>query len=454
MRDILVVSIVLVSMVVAFRRPHHGMLIFIAFGILNPHSFTWGFARDFPLAQLVAIATIAGYALSREPKKLPFQREVWLLLGLWVLFCVSTAFAYIPYRDWVSDSALTRFTYVTKILLMVFLSMAILNTKERVQMIMKVLALSIGFFAVKSGFWSIATGFTDIVWGPDRTFLSANNSIGLALAMNVPFLFYLIKVESNPWMRRLMWVMLGFSFPAVIGTFSRGAWLGIAAAVGLILFRSRYKVLIALGALIFTLVFLPLLTIDVLPERVQQRFDALVNYEEDASAVSRFWNWELCWRVGLANPLTGEGFNYYRLEIYPQYFPEFIEKYGNRKAWSCHSMWFTIWGEHGIVAFLVWIGLLVSSFVSLNTIARFSRRNKDLEWMMYYAWMLQISFVVYMIVGTFLDTAYFDVFYQLVAVVVLLKEHMHRVVRSWHMEGASQISSRPYSRRRAFVPVG
>ena len=203
MRDIALVILVFGSVVVAIRKPAYGMLLFVAFGIINPSSFAWGFGRSIPVAMIMAVATLAGYVVSPEPKRFPRQREVWMLLGLWFLFVVSTAFAYFPYNFYFSDTALSEFILVSKILVMVYLSMALLNTKERVQLLIKVVALSIGFFAIKGGVFGILSGGSQLVYGPEGSFLYANNSIGLALAMNVPLLYYLIQLESKPWMRWL-----------------------------------------------------------------------------------------------------------------------------------------------------------------------------------------------------------------------------------------------------------
>ena len=60
-----------------------------------------------------------------------------------------------------------------------------------------------------------------------------------------------------------MWIMLGMSVPAIVCTFSRGAWLGLAAAIGLILIKSKYKVLIGIGGaacVLSVMLFLPFLT--------------------------------------------------------------------------------------------------------------------------------------------------------------------------------------------------
>lgn len=412
------------------------MLLFVAFGILSPQGFTWNFGRSLPVSMIMASATLVGYLVSPEPKQFPRQREVWMLLGLWLLFMVSTAVAYVPHRGWASDAALEKLIHVSKIFVMIFLSMSILYTAERVQLLMKAIALSIGLLAMKGGFFGIITGGSQLVWGPEGSFLYANNAIGLAMAINVPLLYYLIQVESSRWLRRLMWVMLVLSVPAIICTFSRGAWLGMIAAIGLILLKSKYKFFVGISGavgVLFIIAFLPFLaSSDILPERVQTRLDQLINYEEEGSAVSRFWNWEGCKRVGLANPLTGEGFDYYSPLIYVKYYPEFIEKYGQGKVWSCHSMWLTVLAEHGIVAFLLWIFLLLSCFLSLRKIHRFSKKVDGYQWMGAYASMIEVCLVVFMIVGTFLDVAYFDVYYQIIAVVILLKESMYRVVRTWH----------------------
>jgi len=54
----------------------------------------------------------------------------------------------------------------------------------------------------------------------------------LALVMNIPLLYYLLKTETITWLRWLIKAMLLFSFPAVVCTYSRGAWLGLAMVTG------------------------------------------------------------------------------------------------------------------------------------------------------------------------------------------------------------------------------
>jgi putative inorganic carbon (HCO3(-)) transporter len=156
------------------------------------------------------------------------------------------------------------------------------------------------------------------------------------------------------------------------------------------------------------------------------RYETLVNYEQDESAEARLWSWEFCKRVGLARPFTGGGFDFYTPDAYQTYFPEFVDYWSHKLTrvlyWSCHSMWLTVLGEHGLLAFFLWIALLACCFLSFRRMRSDAARYPELGWLLPYAQMLQIGFVVYMISGTFLDVAYFDVFFQLIGVVISANE--------------------------------
>jgi probable O-glycosylation ligase (exosortase A-associated) len=418
MRDILLIAVVFGGCLIALFRPPFGILLFTFLGFFNPHSMTWGIGRTVPLSLLVAVCTIVGYVIWSEPKQFPKQRELLLLVTLWCLFGISTLFA-ISQTD-----AIPKYIFVSKIFLIVVLSTAIMTTKNRVLSLLRVIALPIGFFAAKGGFFAIITGGNHIVYGPDPSFLAANNSIGLAMAMNVPLLAYLAKIENRQWLKQIMRAMLVLSYPAVVCTYSRGAWLGLAMATFLIVFKSRHRFVTAAATGIVIAILIPLLS-HLAPTRLTQRYDTLANYEKDASAESRFWNWEFCRRVGTARPLTGGGFDFYSIRLYATYYPEFLERWPG-KFWSCHSMWLTVLGEHGIVGFLLWLALMFSALVSLRRIRAYASSDAQFAWMSECADALQGGLVAFMVVGTFLDTAYFDMYYFLIGIVVIMKEMIRR----------------------------
>lgn len=414
MRDIILVGIVLVASLVAIRRPVFGILAFLVFGIINPQGMVYGSGRFLPLAMITAIGTLLGYLLCSEPKWFPRHREMVLLLALWATFAISTPLAVYP------SLAYDHLVLTSKILFMTFMTMLIINSERRLQLLMKTIALSLGVLGFKAGLFAIATGGSQMVYGPEMGFLSANNSIGLALAMNVPLLVYVLNREQNKYLQWFIRGMIVLSYPAVVCTFSRGAWIGLAAATALLVLKGKRKVM-----MVTVLSLVALLAVPYLPERVSNRYDDLRNYQEENSAQSRLWNWEFCQRVGLANPLHGGGFDFYSLESYARFYPEFLERWPG-KVWSCHSSWLTILGEHGIPAFLLWIALLISCLLSLRRLGAYGRAHPDQEWVGPFVNTTQIALLTYMIVATFLDAAYFDIFYELIAAVVIAKALVRR----------------------------
>ncbi len=421
MRDVLIITSILACAFWAMQRPVVGIYSFVGFSILNPHSYAWSWAQSFPFALILAISVVTGMVFSREKLNFPKQREVTLLLSLWVIFGLSTVDAVLPDRGIPSSVALDKFIYVSKIFFMVFLSMILVNTTEKLKWLMRVIAVSIGLYAAKSGLFSLATGFSHMVWGPERSFLYANNAIGLAMGMNIPILFYLIKLEKSVWFRQALWAMLFLSYPAILATFSRGAWLGLGLATILLFPSTKAKIWVVAGSILALLIISPILSSDWVPERVASRFDQLVNYEEEASAQSRFWSWKTCTLVGVSNPFLGEGFNFYSPEVYRKYYPEFRDHYGENKVWSCHNAWLTILAEHGIIAFLVWVCLVISTILSSRKFRKTAGENLQGWYFHQYGQMFRGSLLVYCLVGVFYDAAYFDLFYQIIGALVIAK---------------------------------
>ena len=141
-RDVLVTAAILGSLPFCFVRPWIGVLMWIWFGVIGPHTLVWGFAYSYPFAQLIAIATLAGIPFTPDSKSLPRSRETYILLALSAVFTVTTAFSMYP------DEAWDQWTKVAKMLLFTFLGMVFLQDRGRLRYLAVVLALSLGFFGV------------------------------------------------------------------------------------------------------------------------------------------------------------------------------------------------------------------------------------------------------------------------------------------------------------------
>src|SRR5262245_55448793 len=323
MRDTILVSAVFIAALIGFRRPAFGMLTFAFLGFFNPPAYMWSFGRTLPLSQVVAISTILGVFLSSGRKMLPNQRETWILILLWGTFAFSSIFAFYP------DEAYRRLIGVSKILLMIVLAMVVIISEERLHSLVRVIGYSLGFYGLKGGIFAVLSGGGYIVYGPEESFLEANNSIGLALVMNIPVLLYLLKTERQKWLRWLLKGMLLFSYPAIVCTYSWWAWLGMVMVTILSVLKSRRKFLtVAFAGLVA--VILQNVVPQIAPDRLAHRYDQLVDYKDEGSAQSRFWNWEFCRRIGMARPLTGGGFNFSSIENYERFYPEFLMQWPDK----------------------------------------------------------------------------------------------------------------------------
>jgi probable O-glycosylation ligase (exosortase A-associated) len=410
MRDVVLLIIVSLATLATLRRPLIGVLTYAFLSVFSPQSFTWGFARTLPFSQLIVVSTILGIFISGDRKAFIFGREISLLVLLWIAFGVSTLAALYP------ESAFERYLYVSKVFFMLLVSTIVVNSEEKLHSLVCVIGYSLGLYALKAGLFSVVTGGSQTVYGPDSNFLAANNSIGLALAMNIPVLIYLLRKEQKPWRKWLLRTMLLLTYPAIICTYSRGAWIGMVIVTLLSVLKSKKKfVMVTAAGLV--VVMLQAILPKISPERLLNRYDELVNYEDEASAQSRFWNWEFCARVGMARPLTGGGFDFYTIESYAKFYPEFQERWPG-KVWSCHSMFLTVFGEHGAVGAAIWLALLVSVMLRLRSLRWYGRQNRK-QSLIDFVDMAQGALVAYLVVGVFLDAAYFEIFYYLIAFVII-----------------------------------
>jgi hypothetical protein len=85
-------------------------------------------------------------------------------------------------------------------------------------------------------------------------------------------------------------------------------------------------------------------------------------------------------------------------------------------------MWMTTWAELGIPGFVIWISLMLSCLVSLHRLKVRAKTRADTAWIVPYADMIQAAFVGFMVSGTFVDNAYFEFYYFVIAATIILKE--------------------------------
>ena len=393
MRDILVTFLIFAWLPFVLARPWLGVILLAVLDYLNPHRYAWGFAREMPFYFIVAIVTTAAVFLTKDRWRIPRTRETYLLITLLALFTVTTIFAFYPPLAW------DQWLKVVKVIYPIFLTLVLINSREKLSYLVLAIALSFGLIGLKGGIWWLSSGGGHRVYGPDGTLYGDNNHIGLALNMTLPFIVAAIRQADRTFLRTFLKVCFGFTLVGIIGTYSRGAFVTLGVVLFLLLITSRHKILAAL-MLVVGLAFIT----DYIPEMWFSRMESIQEYEQDKAAMGRIRAWEDGVAIANDRPLIGGGFGAFRYAYT-----------------GSHSGYIGILGEHGYVTLAVWLSLLFGTMWALGRLRRQAAGAPELAWVQDYARMFQVSLVAYAVGGAFLNVGYWGFFYHLVGMTAILK---------------------------------
>jgi putative inorganic carbon (hco3(-)) transporter len=413
LRDYLVLAIILFSVPVALVSPYYGVLMWSWLAYFNPHRYAWGMAREFPVAIVIAIPTLIGAVFATKNRRI-FTRETIVLCMLWLWFVATTVYvrATPAFAGHLAD-ANDHLQEVSKILLMTFVTILLVTSKEKLRILVLVILASFGIRALVATVFFISTGGQYKIWGPEGTFLADNNDFALGLNMTIPMFFFMARAEPRKWMRVFLRVLMVCVAISVIGTYSRGGLIGLGAVTLGLLAKSRRKVL---SLSLVAVAMFCLLTFATL--QWKERMGDFLHGDLDQSAESRLSVWHAGWNLVQDYPFTGGGFGVYTdPSVIVRYLPDSAP---DSEMHGPHSIYFQILGEQGFVGLGLFLLLLGVCGLRLWRIRRLSRQYDALAWAAPYADMFAITLLAYMLNGATLGRAYFDFFYEIVGCVVIL----------------------------------
>lgn len=416
MRDIAVMSIVLMLAVVALRRPWIGVMLWLWVSLMNPHRFTYGFAYDAPVAMIAALATLVGFLMSRD-KSSPFKA---LPVALFVIFTVWVTISWLMGLD--PKDQFSQWDKVMKVNFMVIVCLMLIRTREQILVLAWVLTLSVALLSIKGGLFTVINAGSYRVWGPPGSWIEGSNEFAVATIMTIPLLRFLQLQVTNKWLSRGLTVAMLLAAASALGSYSRGALLAIVAMTIVLWWRGKNR-----GRNGLILLCLGLVMIAAMPENWSNRMDTIQTYEEDASALGRISAWWVSWNLALSYPF-GVGFNIARPELFLVHSPYGMQ-YGTPVA---HSIWFQVMGHHGFIGFIIFLGLWASTWFCAAGLRRAARGDPSIKWVGDLGAMAQVSIVGYCVGGTFLQLAYYDFPYYVMALVVLT--HAWVRARAWETE--------------------
>jgi probable O-glycosylation ligase (exosortase A-associated) len=347
-----------------------------------------------------------------------------ILFVLWMILTTLFAFDTV-----VATEYLAR---VLKIELFAFLTIYLITDKEKLLSLLWVTVASLAFYGVKGGIFTVSGGGIDWVLGPEGSFIGGNNEIALALIMTVPLMFFLLSQLEKPWMRYAMMGAIFLTALAIVGSQSRGAFIGVIAMSGFLWLKSRHKILVGL-----LIVAIAITVMMLMPDTWWERMESIRHYQQDASAMGRINAWWTAWNVASDN-LLGGGFKMFTMLTFHLYAPNPLDIH------DAHSVYFQVLGEHGFIGLGLFLLLGLATWLRCGQMIRLARKNPELKWAADLASMLQVSLLGYAVSGAFLGLAYFDYYYHLIAITLI----------TWSLvrQSAPASSVRVRGRRQPLVP--
>lgn len=399
LRDLLMLTIVCAGALYALRQPWVGAMMWTWVSLMHPHQqFTYA-AASWPVAQIVAIGTLLGLLLTKD-RRSPLDRPAYwalLLFTLWITLTLPFSLNF--------SSAVGLWERSIKIFLMLFVTIALIDTKRKLHVFVWVCALSIAFYGVKGGVFTIVHQGAGRVWGPGG-FIGGNNEVALAIVMVIPLLRYLQLQATSRWVRHGLTGVMILCALGALGSHSRGALVAIAAMVLALWVKSRGKLMG--GALMLCT---GLLALSMMPEHWWDRMDTIRLYQEDDSALGRLNAWAFAWNLA-ADRFIGGGFNIYSPDLFAIYSPDPM------RVHAAHSIYFQALGEQGFPGLVLFMSIGVFVWLDARRLIRLGKADaKNFGWAADLGRMVQVSMIGYATGGAFLSLTYWDMPYNIMAMI-------------------------------------
>jgi probable O-glycosylation ligase (exosortase A-associated) len=337
-----------------------------------------------------------------------------VLLLVWIN--VTTFYALVP------DAAVIKWDRTLKVIGFAILTAQMLSTRARLEAFMWVLVLTVGYFALPGAIKTILSGGGSaiaagiVVVAEEGSFFGDRVEFSVVMAITLSFVLYLARhttlLPPSRWLRLAMLIVAGSFLIALVGTFARTGLLAGAAALLMVVAKSRRKAS-AITAVVATVLVL----LAFAPETWFDRMDTIVHYEGDSSAENRTAAWAWAWRMALQHPIVGGGFRAFFLDA---------AELGRAHYIEAHNIFFEMMAEHGFVGLALFCWLLIAGYSSCAVVLRRVRSRDDLAWAADLARAVQIALVAFIVGGMFVSIDTSPFLYNLTAIAIGLNTIVRR----------------------------
>ncbi|RJS90672.1 hypothetical protein CW705_05790 [Candidatus Bathyarchaeota archaeon] len=400
----LVLFLIGTSVVLTFRNPKYGIVVFIILLFLRePFLMSW-----FPpayeilhLPKVFGILTFISWFLNRKDYPIQIPSQLWLMLLFFGIILLSRslagskAFGHKVPNDFF------------KMCVLFFLITNVIKSERDIKEIIWVLIV-INVFATLYHYYYYKTGWKSVFVMPIFQFLNRNKFAG-TLASMVPLTYFILWNSKSTATK----VLLGFCLSSFIGgvilTYSRSGAFALFIGLITIMLLDKRKI-----RLVFIVLMLGLIMGPRISKRYVERITSIEHYEEDPSSMARVATNRAAINILKAHPLLGIGAGNFN-SVFLDYTPSELLRWV-RPGKSIHNVFLQVMSETGLVGLSVFIVLIFNTFIDVLKV-----RKKRLSDLSNLSVALGISLFVYLFHLQFHPGAYYSYIYIFIPLIVSTK---------------------------------
>lgn len=390
-------------------------------GVITPIQYLYGFMGGVRYNLIFALMTLALIVLGRARSSIPYKSSptvvLLILAGVHASLCAALGYANNPFN-------MEYYSNFMKVLVFALLMPMFITSRFKIHGLLLVIALGLGFHGVLEGLKYLASAGGHRVNGIPASMISDNNHFATVMAMTVPFLYYLHIHSERSLIRYGFLGALFLVIVAIIGSYSRGAFLSLSIVGLWLVFTSRNKVMAGILVLLAGAGVML-----IAAETWFDRISTIQTATEDASFMGRVVAWRASSAIALANPLFGGGFHSLQAQHVWETFrlstglmPFFEPLYVRQTAMAAHSIYFEVLGDQGFLGLAIFLSILFNALRTGRQIRKLLKAAPDeYLWAKDLAGLLSAVLIAYMVGGASVSLAYYELVYIVVMLMEMLK---------------------------------
>ncbi|WP_171035673.1 putative O-glycosylation ligase, exosortase A system-associated [Colwellia ponticola] len=422
MRDIAVVFLFVFLIFITLRKPYIGVSAWIWIALAYPAGWAWGFSSSLRINFTIAALTIFAYLIYKRKPEIKFDGSTVLIIIFWILALVSSFLS----ESLLNDLAWAKFSELSKIIVLYFSAILILEKKIHIDTVIWSIVLSVCSFAAMEAVKYLLSGGGHDIAGFNGHVLGDRNDLAVAINMCIPLIIYLISETKHKQLKLGLIALLILNIISVVGTSSRGGFVGLMVIALYFFIKSKRKLLLS------TLIVMSLpVFIASVPSEWSERMETVSEAQSDNSFIGRLWAWKVSVRIANDN-VFGNGFYGTQDPLAWSLYIDTIDNFGfvdtpaapkGQLPKAAHSIYFQVLADIGYIGLSIYVLLLVSLYLRLQRLRKLAK-EQSLDWCYSLSSMLSVSVIGYMITGANVSLAYFDLFFVLIALSLVIEKRI------------------------------